>query len=235
MANYQIITDEEILANFLEWLPELEEGECYYVVLLARNKYVRNLPGVSLPHIRSDKQQLARIVCDKKSLRNRIKQLECEIGAYRTRDGDAMPAEALALYITPNPRSHILATKEAIKMMADYLTSKYNGYRLDQDVISCIQKNCNRKVYFDLDFDGVNLTDTVAQIVQHINADCLKVLETRGGFHVLVKLSDIDSKYKRSWYNSITSLAGVDVRGDNLVPVPGCTQGMFTPRFVPIG
>jgi hypothetical protein len=146
-----------------------------------------------------------------------------------------MPSEALALYITPNPRSHILATKEAIKMMADYLTSKYNGYRLDQDVISCIQRNCSRKVYFDLDFDGVNLTDTVAQIVQHINADCLKVLETRGGFHVLVKLSDIDSKYKRSWYNSITSLAGVDVRGDNLVPVPGCTQGMFTPRFVPIG
>lgn len=232
MANYQIVRDEKILANFIEWLPELREGECYYIVLLARNKYIRNIPGVTLPHIRSDKQQLARFTCNKKSLLDRIKQLECELGVYRTRDGDPMPAEALALYITVNPRSYILATKEAIKMMADYLTSNYNGYRLDQDVISCVQRSCGNKVFFDLDFDNVDRVTTVAQIKQYINFDCVKVLETRGGFHVLVKLSDIDNVFKKSWYKNITSLPGVDIRGDNLIPVPGCTQGMFTPHFV---
>lgn len=232
MANYQIIRDEEILAGFVEWLPELRKGECYYLVLLARNKYVRDLGGVKIPHIRSDKQQLARIVCSKDSLRNRVKQLECELGSYRTRDGDPMPEEALALYITPNPRSHIMATKEAIKMMADYLTKEYDGYRLDQDVISCIQKNCGNKVFFDLDFDNVDLNTTVQQIHQYINPDCLSVIKTRGGFHVLVKLAAIAKDYQKSWYNKITSLPGVDVRGDNLIPVPGCTQGMFTPHFV---
>ncbi len=232
MPNYQIIKDEQALVNFVTWLPELKQGECYYLVLLARNKYVRDIPDVSLPHIRSDKQQLARIVCNKESMFDRIKQLECGRGVYRTRDGDPMPEEALALYITPNPRSHILATKEALKMMADYLTSNYNGYRLDQDVISCVQKCCGSRIYFDLDFDNVDLTTTLAQIVQYINKDCLTVLKTRGGFHVLVKLSDIDNSFKKSWYKNITTLPGVDVRGDNLIPVPGCTQGMFTPHFI---
>src|SRR5271166_4440179 len=138
MANYRIIQDEQVLTNFIPWLPELRAGECYYVVLLARNKYVRDLTGfVRVPHTASDKQQLARIVCNKTSLFNRIKQLECEIDSYRTRDGEPMPQEALAVYITVNPRSHVLASKEALKMLADYLTAEYNGYRLDQDVISC--------------------------------------------------------------------------------------------------
>lgn len=234
MSNYSIIRNEQILSSFIEWLPELRSGECYYVVLLARNKYIRDLPdAMHLTHIRSDKQQLARFTCDKKSLRNRIKQLECEVGAYRTRrDNESIPQEALALYITVNPRSHIQATKEAIKMMADYLTSEYNGYHLDQDVLSCIQRNCGNRVFFDLDFDGVDYQSTINQINQYINPDCLTALKTRGGFHVLVKLSAIANEFKKNWYKNITSLPGVDVRGDNLVPVAGCTQGNFVPYFL---
>lgn len=233
MTNYQIILDEKVLEDFIEWLPVLQSGECYYLVLLARNKYVRDLPDAAhMPHIRSDKQQLARIVCDKKSLKTRIDQLQCAMGSYRTRDGESIPSEALALYITPNPRSHILATKAALKMMADYLTQPYNGYRLDQDVISCVQRECGRKVYLDFDFDGVDVEETMKLIDGKINLDCLTVLKTRGGFHVLVRLDGIGKDFKRSWYNALTALPGVDVKGDNLVPVPGCTQGMFMPHMV---
>jgi hypothetical protein len=233
IMNYKIILDEKVLEDFVRWLPDLQNGEAFYIVLLARNKYVRDLAGLTkIPHIASDKQQLARIVCNKASLHPRIKQLECELGAYRTRDGEPMPQEALALYITVNPRSHILASKEALKMLADYLTSAYNGYRLDQDVVSCIQRACGRKVFFDLDFDGADLKSTVEQVHQYINPSCVSVLKTRGGFHLLVELAKIDAEFKRSWYQKITALPGVDVRGDNLIPVPGCIQGMFTPHFV---
>lgn len=37
--NYNIINDKNELLKFIEWLPELEEDEKYYVSLLARNKY----------------------------------------------------------------------------------------------------------------------------------------------------------------------------------------------------
>lgn len=234
MANYKLILDESVLGDFVEWLPVLREGECYYIALLARNKYIRDLPNaIHMPHIRSDKQQLGRIVCGKEGIHNRIKQLECEIGSYRTRDGDPIPPEALALYITMNPRSHIVATTEALKMMVEYVTAKdKKGYRLDQDVISCIQRACGNRIFMDLDFDGVDLPSTLEGVKKHINASCVTTLKTRGGFHLLIKLDEIADEVKRSWYNGITTLPGVDVRGDNMIPIPGTSQGMFMPHFV---
>jgi hypothetical protein len=164
-------------------------------------------------------------------MRNRIKHLEVEVGTYFTRDGKPIPLEALSLYISVNPRSHVLATKESLKMLADYLTKPYDGYRLDQDVISCIQKACGNKVYMDLDFDNVDLYSTLEQAWKYINTSCLTVVKTRGGFHLLVRLEDIHPDMKKSWYQGLTSLPGVDVRGDNLIPVPGTTQGGFMPFF----
>lgn len=233
MANYQIIRDEKILADFISWLPELREGETYYLVLLARNKYVRDLPGaLHMPHIRSDKQQLARLVTNKTSMRNKIKQLETGLDNYFTRDGEPIPEEALALYISVNPRSHVVAARDTLKMLADYLTKPYDGYRLDQDVISNIQRAIGNKVFMDLDFDGVDLDATMTEVYRHINSEAVAVLKTRGGFHLLVRLSVIHDQYKKSWYKELTKLPGVDVRGDNLIPVPGTTQGGFMPFLV---
>ena len=37
--NYTIIKDTQELLKFINWLPDLEEDECFYVVLMARSKY----------------------------------------------------------------------------------------------------------------------------------------------------------------------------------------------------
>lgn len=223
MGNYKIIQDEEKFREFIEWLPNLEKHETYYVCLFARNKYYKQLKG--------DKQQIKRFTTSKEFLFEKIKQLEVEVGCYKQK-GVEIPQEALALYITPNPRSFVRAAKQSLKRFADLVTESYNGYNPHQEVMSEIQKACSRTVYFDFDFDHCTINEMREQILDCINSDCVTFLETRGGFHLLIEISKIKPEYKKTWYNNINKLPHVDVRGDGLMPVVGVTQGGFVPRFV---
>lgn len=224
--NYKVIINEEKLLQFVDWLPELEKDETYYVCLFARSKYSTEENKVS-----TDKAQLKRFTSDKKYLVDKIRQLECAVGAYKQK-GNAVPQEALALYINPNPRSLTKAAKNSLIRLAHLVTEEYNGYNPHQEVMSEIQKAHSRKIYFDLDFDHVEPAAVMDEINNKINKDCLHVLKTRGGFHLLVELSKIEKQFVKTWYQQLTSVAGCDVRGDNLMPVPGCTQGGFVPFFM---
>ncbi len=42
----------------------------------------------------------------------------------------------------------------------------------------------------------------------------------------------ISKTYEKSWYKNLTSIEGCDVRGDNLLNVPGCVQSTFVPHFL---
>jgi len=42
----------------------------------------------------------------------------------------------------------------------------------------------------------------------------------------------MNKEFEKTWYKDIMSIPGVDIKGDNLIPVPGCTQGDFIPHFI---
>ena len=231
--NYQIITDKHLLNEFIEWLPELNSDTCYYFCLFARSKYAKNEDGSNkFPHIKTDKSQLARwTIHNKKDIISKIKQKEVAIGTYKTKNGADIPQEALALYMTPNPRSQQKAMLTCMKRFCDIIGSQGEGFNIHQEALSAIQKSPAKKVFFDLDFDDKIVEKIKGQVEEYLNLNAYHYLITRGGFHLLVELAKIEEKYSKSWYQNICKL-GPDIKGDNMIPVPGTYQGGFTPYFL---
>ena len=220
--NYQIISDKEKLLAFIDWLPELEADEKFYCCLFARKKYCAD-------QIKSnDKTQLKRFLSDKTRLYQKIKQLEVPIGAYQLKDIPA-PQESLALYINPNPRNLKKATFDGIIKLTQLLKNDNKNFNPHAELLSIIQKTISRKIYLDFDVDFKDFDFN--QLKDIINLSCMDIVETRGGYHLLVKLKEIEKQYKKTFYQKITAL-GVDQTGDQLLPVPGCVQGGFVPRFI---
>lgn len=234
--NYQIIQDEGILRKFIEWLPELEHDETFYLCLFARSKYCKGIA-----HIKSDKAQLKRFTSNKSRLLNKIKQLECPLGSYTSKEVGGgqvpVPQESLALYITINPRSFTLATRRSLHKLVDLVSQPYNGFHPHQEVMSEIQKakSKSRFVSFDFDLDKKLFNPNFIEGI--VNKEAVTFVETRRGFHVVVRIENVEEQYKKTWYQQMTKYLSInsedkDNKGDIMLPVPGTYQGGFTPRFI---
>lgn len=229
--NYQVITDitdESLLRDFIDnFLPDLAENEKYYLCLFCRKKYCRDVK-----YIKSDKSQMSRKTSDKLRLFWKIKQMECEVGSYRqAQDEQPIPQEALALYINPNPRCVWKATLHGLSVLAKNIETGNKNHHPQEEMMSCIQRSISRKIWsvFDIDSKEEGVLDKVDDALQG-HKECRKILETRGGYHVLVKLDTIPDEIKRTWYQKLAVLS--DVTGDAMIPVPGTFQGGFCPHFI---
>ncbi|SFD98503.1 hypothetical protein SAMN05518672_10439 [Chitinophaga sp. CF118] len=225
--NYEIIKDEKILKEFIEWLPVLENTETYYLCLFARSKYMGDMAPIKF-----DKTQLKRFTSRREDIFKKIKQLECSIGSYMLKDM-AIPQETLALYITPNPRDMWKATISSLVHLAHCIQNDNRAINPHQEVMSEIQRNKSRTCFVDFDFDTkISIEELKAHVYKHVNPEAVQFLQTRGGFHALVTPDMIAEEFKKTWYNGIKSHEDIDKSGDQLLPVPGCTQGNFIPRFI---
>lgn len=224
--NYEIIKDADKLREFIEWLPELKINEKFYVALFARKKYCADVK-----YIKTDKAQVKRFLATKENLFNKIWQLEAPLGSYVLGD-IVIPQEALALYISVNPRDLERATRQGLIKFANLLALKYNGYNPVAEATSEVHKACSRKVWFDFDFDNADLDTTLKSVNEILSPENYRVMITKNGFHLIVHLPSLDKKISQSWYHGISNLEGCDVKGDNLLNVAGCTQGDFVPYFL---
>jgi hypothetical protein len=226
--NYQIIADEKELLNFIDWLPELQENEKYYITLFARKKYCKE-------DIKSsDITQLKRFISDKERLIDKIKQLEIPVGAWKLKNGEA-PQKSLALYISLNPRCMKKATEIMGKKCWDLMKAK--SYNLHAESLNCIHISKSRTCYVDFDIDEKEIDIDETWLDKEIGKDNYSIIETRGGYHLVVE-PEKASDYRQSnfndknWYQKIIKKYPVDQSGDQLIPVVGTFQGGFIPKFI---
>ena len=234
--NYEIIKDEEKLRQFIDWLPDTEHTEQYYLCLFARSKYCKDIT-----HIKSDKSQLKRFTSTKDRMFDKIKQLECEVDSYKQyKEGKqetiSIPQEALALYITPNPRDLWKATFSGLIKLAQCIRDTNTKMNPQAEMMSEIQKSKGKTTDADFDLDESDpekLKEILSKLPDHVNLDAVTLLRTRGGVHILVDHKKVVYPYKNKWYQGIASMSdSIDQTGDMMIPVAGCTQGNFIPHFI---
>lgn len=227
--NYKIIKDEEKFKEFIDWLPELADGEQYYISLFARAKYDKT------DVLKSDKSQLARTTASKKWMYEKVKKLETELGTYKI-DDKPIPDDTMVVYIHTNPRSIRKASLKTAKMILDDI--EYDRISNPKSTaLNALQVSKSRMVWFDFDIDveknDENKDLIITTAMNALETMHFRIVETHGGYHLLVDNTKIDESKKKSWYNGIVnSELNIDQKGDLMMPVVGCCQGDFTPKFI---
>jgi hypothetical protein len=225
MSNYKIITDEAKLDAFISFLPDIIDTEVYYLCLFGRHKYASEFPNAK------DQGQLARIASRKGDLKEKIRRLESPVGSY-SRDGSVAPQEALAVYIGLNPRSLPKANKNLLITLATRIAEGDTTFNPITVATTEVHRATSRKFFVDFDYDEVEPDEHLPRIKDILPAEAYRVLKTRGGFHLIVELEKVKT-VKNNWHMALSALRKCDVRGtNNLTPVPGCTQGGFSPYFL---
>lgn len=235
--NYEIIKNPEELKAFIDWLPELTDKNKYYVSLFARNKY-NGTPG-----LKADKQQLKRFLTCKKRMFNKIQQLEVKKGLYMVGDIE-INEESLALYISLNPRNMIGSTAEFKFQLAE---AEKNGKVIDNisDFGMNVIQNTSVKGRGDWDLDltklgllvdrGIMLESVKENLSEIINLDAVAILETHGGFHLLIDAKLVAPEFQKTWFQKVCSLGNkfykIQKNNSDLIPVPGCIQGGRYPKM----
>ena len=220
--NYEIISHNLNLEYFIKnFLPDLKPHEKFYVALFARKKY--DSTGV----LKADKSQLKRFVSSKERLFDKIRQLEVEVGCYKI-DGKPIPQESLALYINPNPRDMKKANFQMIKKSLELIENDNPGFNIHAEALSCIQRSKSKSYFLDFDIDDKNID--LDLLKEKIDPKYYDILETRGGYHILVKVREILKDIK--FHAIIRDLYKVDQIGDQMMPIPGCVQGGFIQNFL---
>jgi hypothetical protein len=230
---YTIVHDLQALQRYVDWLPDTQPHEQYYISLLARAKY--DPTGA----VKNDKQQLKRVVATKDRIIEKIMQLQAPEGTYFTgKPGGPrreVPAHALALYMMPNPRDMWKAQKKAAKrFMDEFIEGAPAEPNPLATVRSCIQTTPSHNFVVTFDFDSHDMA--LIQPALDYMPEAISAIRTRGGYHIMVHPLKVPPEKRTGWYTTLMIMRQRSdpkakvrekdgVIGDLMSPVPGCCQG----------
>jgi hypothetical protein len=240
---YTFIYDENELHKFFNIvLPPLTDNEVYFVSLSARKKYLEE--GNTI--LDGSSEMFERKLIEKKDwnlfLRT-IRRYECSDGAYISLEGKPYPNDAMIVYMNFNPCDVIKAYEEFImdstkNMMALALgrgSSPDYFKRIQHNLMTAMHHSRGTKHYVDIDIDFFEGTKNVKSLQIILNVLREKnvqffVIETHGGYHVLIKVNTIHFNYMeimKEIQEDSTKIKDIMNNSQGMVPLPGTLQAGF--------
>ena len=223
---YKIIYCEEELKKFFNLLPPLKSTEVFFVSLASRNKYLTKSEQeyYGLGRTEMFEKRIIRYKEWERFLRT-IRKFETAAGSYTTKKGFNIPNKSIVCYMNINPSDTLKTYKEFNKTMTEYMyelahcaTDNRNlddickrVNKMDNLLLTCYQKNRGVKHFIDMDFDiPKNYYDPV--VTSFLNDMKLNeieyfVIDTKSGFHVLLKRDTVNYNFNDSIYKSNEKLA----------------------------
>jgi len=226
-----LLVDKYACEEFLDTVfPNLRDDEVLIAIICARKKYSEALS--------TSQEMLDKMIIkteDIGSIVDKLFKFGVVAGIYKDyKLNTYISPSAMAMYIDLYPKSSIKAFFEFTKTINNWMYEAMNNQhfnkhvfrRLDSKLFSAIAKCNSRKPYtiVDVDRKDVNLPN----ILEHVSDEPLWISETRGGYHIIFKRSNIvnrDIVFLKSNFDYI------EVQfSQGLTPVVGSLQGMFEVR-----
>jgi hypothetical protein len=241
---YKFIYSEEEMHKFFDIiLPPLTDNEVYFISLSARKKYLQENSKSILD---GSSEMFERKLIEKKDwnlfLRT-IKRYECNDGAYMSLEGEMYPNDAMIVYLNFNPCDVIKAYEEFIMDSTKNMMSLALGRGSSPDYFKRIQHNLmtamhhsrGTKHYVDLDvdfFEGTKNEESLKIILNVLREKNVQffVVETHGGYHILMKTETIHFNYMEIMKEiqlSSTKIQDIMNNSTGMVPLCGTLQAGF--------
>lgn len=224
-----LIKDENALRTFVETMfPTLEKDQVLIFILLARNKYA--------PEIKQGGNVFRDLINtnDIDLIMDKIKRYSL-IGDWyvdlKTRI--PLPLHSFVYYINLIPKSMIKGFKifqqETMDLLEKVSLGKESMERfqhLKVKFYSAIQRSNAYRPYTTIDIDkkDENLLYEVLKLLEYKHT---WINETRGGFHVLIRSTDLTKAMGKVLFREIPKMQDVEVKKEAMTPFTGTLQGGF--------
>lgn len=269
--NYQIIWSEEQVEKFADlFFTDYIDDQVAVIQLMSRRKYDPE-NSESLGHHTVLKRH---ILHPDNKLLQKLRQLEVPYGTFVGKNGEKpITQQSLVVYTSLNPKSMLqgwIRTNNELMdaIVRDIYTTKSGlstenarlVHKLESKLASSICKNISEKRYLDIDVDSKEypyLDYVLHTIRKEIGIPEKAIIETRGGYHVIVDKRMMDKNASRKLWEAIqckefdyqgskypttfmaTNFSGESVKqtwismiADTQVPTPGTIQGGFQVKLV---
>lgn len=227
--NLKVIGDIDMLTAYIDkFLVDDLRSERYFFTLRTRKKYVNS------NHFKND-LDIKKGHTSRRYIVQSLQKLEVDINLYDD-NGIIIEPNMTTISLYHNPRSVRKANKLTIKQLVDDIDTNKTAISIAQ---SCLQKSCSRKIYsifdFDIEHNGENLTTIINMVETNIgNGVQYHIIETRGGYHLFIKLSTIRKPLNNKWYEYVvkSGLCGSQNVGDIASALVGTYQGGHLVRVI---
>ena len=210
----------------------------FCLIFTARTKYLKDKSKYNL---KSNEQFYKSIIRSKDKFLKKLN--ERNLDTVFDRDGNKLPKECFAAYVTLNPRDPRKALFRLQKYLIDIAEREdiETAKRLDilafKSYHTSPLKVDRAVIDFDVNDKNDETIDTMLKSLEPIKDTIHAIIETHGGFHAYINLNKTtkeERKYlfqdlKRNFNSSL--FKEVIVNTDPMVVIPGTLQGGFEVKF----